>query len=334
MPKVPLHIVVYTPVYYPTKGGVEKILEILVGCWRDKGHRVSIITPANPDTLDTDPEVYRNCTPLKIRQLISSADIYILNVFTWKGFIPSIGLFKPVVAIHHTYYTYFNKITLSSILKKGAMHFVKNIAVSKYVLDKINVSGVVIYNTYQNEFFFNTNTEREGDFIFVGRLVSDKGCLEMMKAFIEAKKKGDYSLTVIGDGPEKEGMIQLAQGANILSSITFLGALEPPQIAAQLNKHKVMLVPSVWEEPFGIVALEGMACGCQIVASTRGGLPEAVGDLGYLADPSSPVDFANKMIEAIQGEMLFDQKKSYIQSFEKTQIAQRYLDQFDVWFKK
>jgi glycogen(starch) synthase len=40
------------------------------------------------------------------------------------------------------------------------------------------------------------------------------------------------------------------------------------------------LVPSVWHEPFGIVALEGIACGCAVVGTAGGGLPDAIGPCG------------------------------------------------------
>jgi glycosyltransferase involved in cell wall biosynthesis len=48
-----------------------------------------------------------------------------------------------------------------------------------------------------------------------------------------------------------------------------------------------MVIPSLWEEPFGIVALEGIACCDTIISSCRGGLPEAVGKCGVLLVPTS-----------------------------------------------
>jgi len=47
-----------------------------------------------------------------------------------------------------------------------------------------------------------------------------------------------------------------------------------------MNRHRVLVVPSRWNEPFGIVALEGMACGCLVVGSEGGGLREAIGAAG------------------------------------------------------
>ena len=47
-----------------------------------------------------------------------------------------------------------------------------------------------------------------------------------------------------------------------------------------LNAHQILVIPSRWQEPFGIVALEGIACGCVVVGSEGGGLKEAIGDCG------------------------------------------------------
>jgi glycosyltransferase involved in cell wall biosynthesis len=63
-------------------------------------------------------------------------------------------------------------------------------------------------------------------------------------------------------------------------SVTFAGAQTGTQLAATLNAHKILVVPSLWQEPFGVVALEGCACGCVVVGSEGGGLPEAIGPCG------------------------------------------------------
>ena len=56
------------------------------------------------------------------------------------------------------------------------------------------------------------------------------------------------------------------------------------------GKCKLLLVPSVWEEAYGRVATEAQVSGIPVVASTRGGLPEAVGSGGILLDPAGPIE--------------------------------------------
>ena len=62
--------------------------------------------------------------------------------------------------------------------------------------------------------------------------------------------------------------------------VTFTGPKRGEELARLMNAHRVLVVPSRWAEPFGIVALEGAASGCTVVASDGGGLPEAVGPCG------------------------------------------------------
>jgi len=52
------------------------------------------------------------------------------------------------------------------------------------------------------------------------------------------------------------------------------------ELVQLLNRHKIMVVPSVWDEPFGVVALEGIACGCVVIGSEGGGLKQAIGSCG------------------------------------------------------
>jgi glycogen synthase len=62
--------------------------------------------------------------------------------------------------------------------------------------------------------------------------------------------------------------------------VIFAGQQSGNALAQTLNRHRVLAVPSRWAEPFGVVALEGIACGCVVVGSRDGGLQEAIGPCG------------------------------------------------------
>ena len=59
-----------------------------------------------------------------------------------------------------------------------------------------------------------------------------------------------------------------------------------------LNRHRVLVAPSLYNEPFGIVALEGIACGCVVVGSAGGGLKEAIGPCGETFRNGDAADLA------------------------------------------
>ena len=66
-------------------------------------------------------------------------------------------------------------------------------------------------------------------------------------------------------------------------------------MAELLNRHRILVVPSRWAEPFGIVALEGIACGCVVVGSENGGLKEAIGPCG--------ITFENGNVRALADQL-------------------------------
>jgi glycosyltransferase involved in cell wall biosynthesis len=72
----------------------------------------------------------------------------------------------------------------------------------------------------------------------------------------------------------------------------------------------VLVVPSRWEEPFGMVALEGIACGCLVVGSASGGLPDAIGSCGVTFKNGDAVDLSRAIREVLE-------KKEVTQHFQE-----------------
>ena len=68
--------------------------------------------------------------------------------------------------------------------------------------------------------------------------------------------------------------------ALVVAGLEFVGGKFGDELATLLNQHRIMVVPSRWPEPFGLVALEGIACGCAVGGSEEGGLKEAMGPCG------------------------------------------------------
>ncbi|MFM9161187.1 MAG: glycosyltransferase, partial [Dolichospermum sp.] len=97
--------------------------------------------------------------------------------------------------------------------------------------------------------------------------------------------------------PEESKLIQQAKDLKINDQVTFAGVKLEHELTKLLNAHQIMVVPSLWNEPFGIVALEGIACGCVVVGSEGGGLKDAIGTCG--------VTFANGNVEQLT-KILFD----------------------------
>jgi glycogen synthase len=87
-------------------------------------------------------------------------------------------------------------------------------------------------------------------------------------------------LTVVGQGPEATALIKHADRLGIGRQVHFVGSRQGEEVVRLLNAHRILVVPSLYNEPFGIVALEGIACGCLVIGSRGGGLQAAIGDCG------------------------------------------------------
>jgi len=112
-----------------------------------------------------------------------------------------------------------------------------------------------------------------------GRLVAHKGFDLAIEAFARvAGEFPDATLTLAGDGEDRAVLEQLAAGTGLGERIHFTGWLVPEQIPALINAHSLVVVPSRWQEPFGLVALEAAQFGRPVIASRSGGLPEIVVD--------------------------------------------------------
>ena len=117
-----------------------------------------------------------------------------------------------------------------------------------------------------------------------------------------------------------------------LKNIEFIDIKKGQELVEELNKHKLLVIPSSWPEPFGIVALEGMACGCLVVASNNGGLPEAIDNFGILYNDNDPKKLALAIEIALQSFHTYEQNQTavngYLSSKKVTVIAQQYLNHF------
>jgi glycosyltransferase involved in cell wall biosynthesis len=111
--------------------------------------------------------------------------------------------------------------------------------------------------------------------------------------------------------------------------VVFLGSLRGEALAQELNRHEIMVVPSRWKEPFGIVALEGMACGCKLVGSDGGGLPDAIGPGGITFKRGDVNDLARAISQALPLEIDPSVVEAHLQNHRIESVAKSYLKVFE-----
>jgi glycogen(starch) synthase len=116
----------------------------------------------------------------------------------------------------------------------------------------------------------------------VGRFLDDKGFQVAVEAMHHLRQRGftESKMTIVGDGPYRQQLKALTKELGLESVIEFTGLKPPEELAQIFNRHKILIVPSLTPETFGLVAIEGMACGCLVIGSDIGNLKETIGPCG------------------------------------------------------
>jgi glycosyltransferase involved in cell wall biosynthesis len=127
--------------------------------------------------------------------------------------------------------------------------------------------------------------------IYVGRLVPEKGLHTLIRAWTEAD--GLPPLKIVGDGP----LAPLLEKAVAAGTLEWLRHLPHEDVCRLIGEAAVLVVPSEWHEPFGLVAIEAFAKGTPVVAAARGALPEIVEDgrTGLHFRAADPADLVVKV---------------------------------------
>lgn len=125
---------------------------------------------------------------------------------------------------------------------------------------------------------------------------------DVVRVFARVRERVPSVLLLVGDGPERGPVAELARELGVGEKVRFLGeqdALEP-----YLSFSDLALLPS-GEESFGLVALEAMSCEVPVVATRVGGLPEVVadGETGYLRPLGDVAALADAAIELLGDEV-------------------------------
>lgn len=133
---------------------------------------------------------------------------------------------------------------------------------------------------------------------FAGRLTHEKGVHVLIEAL--QKLQGSVHAVIVGSGPEEERLTQTAKDLGIAQVVHFLGFCTNSE--DWMAASDVVVVPSLWNEPFGRVVIEAMNQGTPVIAARIGGMGELLeeGKDGLYVDPGDAVQLA-EAIAKLQG---------------------------------
>lgn len=172
----------------------------------------------------------------------------------------------------------------------------------------------IIYTGLNNHWFENNGSGKRHqentqdlNLIYAGRLSIEKGVETIIQAVDKVVKDVNQriNLSIVGTGDEeyKQHLRFLVSKLNLEPFVSFLGLVEFKEMPNLLKKYNLLVLPSIWPEPFARVVLEGMSSGLVVVASSIGGTVEIIEDgvNGILFTPGDANDLARK-ISLLAGE--------------------------------
>lgn len=194
------------------------------------------------------------------------------------------------------------------------------VGISNFILNKFLNYGYfnnakikeVIYNSrkFNQNLIQIDNRMNTNDIVFgyIGTLIQYKGIEVLLDLFVNNKILKKYKILVAGSGEKKyENFLKQKYKAK---NIIFLGQVKQEEFFSNVD---ITLVPSLWEEPLGMIVIESLLFGKPVITSNMGGLPEMIENgMGYIFDPKIKDDLVNKILLFIKNVNFFKANKESI----------------------
>ena len=223
--------------------------------------------------------------------LVHDNSLYFLPLILGNELIP-----LPLIATLHVPITNFS---LPDILKDLNISNDNNyyIAISdsqKQMIKNLKIFDVNYNGIDEKRFIFNDKSDNY--LLWVGRIVPEKG----LEKAIEVAIKTNMELKIAGSIADR-GLFE-KQIKPIISrqkNIIYLGEKLGQNLVKLYQKAKILLFPIDWEEPFGLVMVEAMACGTPVIAFRRGSVSEVIkdGEAGFICPPGD----LDCMVKTVKG---------------------------------
>lgn len=333
-----MKILLATYAFYPSVGGLEEVNALLAEAFVARGHEVKILTMTPAE--EPDASAYEILRRPKLGELIGAlrwSDVFLQANVGFRLGWPNFLIRRPwVIALHGNLDSEEGRdgvFAWKSRVKRFSLRRASRVvAISEAVARRTFPGARVLGNPYRKSSFRRLpSAAPRYDLVFLGRLVSDKGLDVLIDALplLQRLNLGP-SLLVIGGGPDEGALRERCRARGVEAQATFAGIQRGEALVSLLNCSAIMVVPSVWEEPFGIVALEGIACGCVVVAAASGGLPEAVGPCGITFAKGDPAALAAALASLLRDDGKIRQLRAHADAHlarhDPDRVAQAYLE--------
>ncbi len=294
-PEIPL-----PPTHY---GGIERIVFMLITELIKKGHQITLFAHPNSkvpcELIGWKGKKSWALIPtlknaLQLNQVLSNHDFDLVHSFSRLAYFSLIlGDPLPKIMSYQREPTLIQVKRAIKLAKKntlfitGCSNYITS-QVSKFAPSKTVYNGVSLHN-YQS----NQNVETDAPLVYLGRIESIKG----VHLAIETAVKSQRKLLIAGNIP-KEGKSYFNDKIKpyLNKEVVYIGPVDDVKKNELLRNASALLMPILWNEPFGIVMIEAMACGTPVIAFNRGSIPEVIthGENGFICEN------VNEMVEYVK----------------------------------
>ena len=260
--------------------------------------------------------------PHEALRTIRRADFDCIVIENRPGFALQLRQSTRVPLVYHLHNDYLNDSTpRAELLYEAASRI---ITVSDYIGSRVRTccaddqKTVTVHNGVDLSPFMsaaskNPAVTRESlgfaadDFVvvFCGRLIPEKGILELVEAMRLLADHPRIKLLVMGVSDSGDDVAPFvrelsAQMAQLGGRARMTGYVSHELIADYLHLCNVGVIPSMWDEPFGLSVIEAMAAGLPVIATSRGGIPEVVSDRNAILIDNPDRAFVPRLADAIR----------------------------------
>lgn len=315
-----LKIAQIAPLWFPIPpqkyGGIERIISILTEELVRKGHDVTLFAPPGSKTSAKLVNVFPKSlieagipwsSPIWNLRNLSRAfemankgefDIIHSHLDLWTLFFQGLSEVPVLNTMHNPLYRTNADATKDDRLRlfseespRTNIAFISE-AARRFAMVKFPKNWIVYNGINISHFQYN---EKGGDhFVWIARVNKHKG----IENAIEAAEKLGVKLTLAGriDSTQQE-YFDTTIRPHLNDKIKFIGELTENELSDFYGSAKAFLYPIEWEEPFGLVVAEAMACGTPVIAYNRGSMPELIknGETGFVVDSN-----INEFMEAMK----------------------------------
>jgi glycosyltransferase involved in cell wall biosynthesis len=369
-----MNVLLYSPVFWPSLGGIEIVSDVLAQNLIKLGHACTVVTETalggapeleRPYAIVRGPSWRERLALVRRSSIVHSNAASVAMVpYAWWAGVPFVwthngyqvscvdglgwayGKPAPMTPLASLRFHGREKgwgYALREAVKLGVRRFVArrvdlNLAGSRWVARRQPLTNQhIAYNPYPLARFLAVRDapDTRHDFLFVGRLVGEKGVDVLIEAFAMLLKNPAFAaarLGIAGSGELRPALEAQAQRLGAAGKIEFLGALHGAAVPAAMAQARFGVVPSTWEEPYGGVSLEWLAAGRGVIVSAHGGHAECVADAGLHFENGDPRALALCMErllgDAELAQALRRRARERVAEFDEARLTGHFIDMY------